>query len=79
MYRKWKNHSVELEEASVKLLRQDAASKEVARGRLSRLKLIEVGNPPLSMESLAAETPRAVVTCSMILVVFFFDLRSSLV
>ena len=37
------------------------------------------GYPPLSMEFLVAATSKAVVTCSMTLVVFLFDSRSSLV
>ena len=62
---------LKLEETTVKLLRQDAASKEVAREwRMLKLK-VQPGYPPLSMESLAADTPKVVVTYSMILVVFF--------
>ena len=63
---------LKLEETTVNLLRQDAASKEVSREwRMLKLK-VQRGYPPLSMESLVADTPNAVVTCSMILVVFFY-------
>ena len=61
---------LKLEESSVKLLRQDAASKEVAQKRRPLKLKVQHEYPPLSMESLVADTPRAVVTCSMILVVF---------
>lgn len=63
MYRKWKNQAVELEEV--------AETRCDKQGGCSRVETIEGGYLPLSMESLAADTPKAVVTCSMILIVFF--------
>ena len=51
---------LKLEETSERFLRQNAASKEVPRDwRLLKLKLkVQCGYPPLSMESLVADTPK---------------------